>query len=372
MAIEIIPYTEQHTELVKAFNQRLKTGGATYQFPESHIPPALPKIDGRNLFQEYFVAVENGKDVRGAFVLQHQPFSFSDKTVSIAHYDLPISEGFVNKAYSLIGMQLAMNALKRQPYLFSLGIGGFDEPLAQLLQKLGWQLRAVPFYFKVHHPAKFLGNVGSLRTTTPRKFLLDFLALSGCGWIGIKLAHKLAAASRRSTAPVHVEPVARFERWADDLWNACKHLHSMCAVRDSDNLNLLYNSQVRDFIRLKITRGDEVLGWAVLLNTQMSGSKQFGNMRVGTIVDCLALRENTVPVIHFATRHLERAGVDLIVTNQADAAWGAALKSCGYFSRPSNYIFAASKKLAELLQPLETTAETIHLDRGDGGGPMNL
>jgi hypothetical protein len=69
---------------------------------------------------------------------------------------------------------------------------------------------------------------------------------------------------------------------------------------------------------------------------------------------------------------LEARGVDLIVSNQSYAAWGAALQSAGFVQGPSNFRFAASREVAKLLDPLPTTMAHIHLTRGDGAGPVNL
>ncbi len=372
MAIEIKPYPEDLVPAVRAFNQRLKAGGVVYQFPERSVPKWLPKIEGRKIFQEYFVAVENGSEVRGTFILKHQEFAFAGNPVSIADYHLPISEGLVNKAYGLTGVQLLMNALKRQPLLFSLGIGGHEEALAQMLKRLGWTIVAVPFFFKVHHPVKFFRNIAFLRRSKLKRTLSDALAFSGAGWMGVKLGHLLLRKGRSSRELLRAENTEDFSAWTDELWNACKHQYALCAVRDRETLNILYPPAKKRFIRLKIFRGEKMIGWVVLLNTQMSNSGHFGNMKIGSIVDCLALREDAGDVMRMAVRHLESAGADMIVSNQLDAAWGRALKECGFLSGPSNYLFAASKKLIELLQPFEANQKTIHMTRGDGDGPINL
>jgi hypothetical protein len=51
---------------------------------------------------------------------------------------------------------------------------------------------------------------------------------------------------------------------------------------------------------------------------------------------------------------------------------GAALQNAGFLHGPSNFRFAASRELAKLLDPLPTTMAHIHLNRGDGPGPVNL
>jgi hypothetical protein len=104
----------------------------------------------------------------------------------------------------------------------------------------------------------------------------------------------------------------------------------------------------------------------------MRDNKHFGNLRVGSIVDCLALAEQASGVVRAATRALEVRGVDLIVSNQSHAAWRAALQSAGFLRVPSNFRFAASPELAKLLDPLPTTMAHIHLNWGDGDGPVPL
>jgi hypothetical protein len=108
----------------------------------------------------------------------------------------------------------------------------------------------------------------------------------------------------------------------------------------------------------------------VLLDTQMSDHRQFGNMRVGSIVDCLALPEDAASVLSCATEFLQRRGVDIIVTNQASTEWCSALAANGYLKGPSNFVLALSPQLAHRLAPLEKYASHIHMNRGDGEGPV--
>jgi hypothetical protein len=115
-----------------------------------------------------------------------------------------------------------------------------------------------------------------------------------------------------------------------------------------------------------------MLGWTVVLDTQMSGHKHFGNMRVGSIVDCLSHAEDAAEVVRCSSLFLEQRGVDLIVSNQASSVWGQALLAAGYLRGPSNFILALSPMLAARLKPLEGSRTSIHMTRGDGDGPINL
>ncbi len=372
MAIEIKPYTENLIGAVKDFNLRLQRGGATFRFPESNVSQWLPKIDERRIFQEYFLALE-GDVVRGGFILKHQVFSFKGEIISIGGYQLPLSEGIVNQAYRrVVGLQLLTDALRRKHLLFALGMGGFQQPLPRMLKTAGWSLCAVPFFFKVNHPFRFLRGTTFLRRVQLKRSLLDFLAITGLGWIGIRLLQALLRKQRRRDKWMSFEEVNDFSDWSDQLWTVCKDKYSMIAVRDSQTLNILYPSGNKRFIRLKVLENQQVVGWAVVLNTQMWNHKHFGNLRVGSIVDTLALPENAFPVIRSATRFLERAGADIIVSNHSHITWCSAFKDGGFISGPSNFIFAASKKLAQLLHPFEQSKQEIHLNRGDGPGPINL
>ena len=146
----------------------------------------------------------------------------------------------------------------------------------------------------------------------------------------------------------------------------------MVAVRTSNILNILYPSDNQRFIRLKVSVNECVIGWAVVLDTRMFNHKQFGNMRVGSIIDCLALPENATIVVSSATEYLKNAGVDLIVSNQSHESWCAGLRESGFMKGPSNFIFSASKKLTTKLKPIEINKSKIHMNRGDCDGPINL
>jgi hypothetical protein len=144
------------------------------------------------------------------------------------------------------------------------------------------------------------------------------------------------------------------------------------AVRDAASLNRIYPATDRRALRLQVSWRGQVAGWAVLLDTPMSGHKHFGAMRVGSMIDCLARPGREAAVALAATRFLEARGVDLVVSNQADPAWGAALRRAGWLRGPSNFILAASRALARGLRPFDVDTARMHVNRGDGEGPTHL
>ncbi len=146
----------------------------------------------------------------------------------------------------------------------------------------------------------------------------------------------------------------------------------MMAVRDSTILNILYPASDPRWIRLKVCFEDRPVGWAVVLNVPMQNHNYFGNMQVGSLIDCLALPGMESKVTLAVMRYLETHRADVVVTNLSHHRWRAALEAVGFYEGPSNFIFAASKKVSALLNPFEENKEKVHMTRGDGGGPQNL
>jgi len=370
MAIAIIPYTEDRIPAVQAFNQRLAVGGVApeFHFPDNNIPRWLPHVDGRRIYQQFYLAVEEDV-VRGAYILKSQDFWLHGERKRLVYYHLPISEGIVNKSYSSVGVHMLRSALKAEPALFCLGMGGFDGPLPRMLRAVGWGMSAVPLYFQVHHPERFLRNLTPLRQSASRRFLSDAAASTGIGRFGIKTVQWIR--SRAADQGEIAELVRNFGVWADDLWQKCSQHYTLIAARDSATLNILY-PEGKSFLCLQVRRGTDIVGWAVLLDTQMRGNKYFGDMRLGSIVDCLALPENAPAVVKKATRFLHDRGVDLVVSNHSHTGWCVAFEANGFLRGPSNFIFAASKPVLEWLAPFEANQNQIYFTRGDGDGPVNL
>jgi len=379
MDIRIVPYAAGHEEEVRRFVSRVRAAGIdplrySLRFPESCTPAWQAGREG-DVHEEYFLALDSESVVRGGYILKHQSFMLRGEPRRLAHYSLPISEGIADRRFAPVALKLLEHALARQPLLMSLGIGGPEIPLARFLRAAGWSLVTIPFFFRVVHPRAFLRNIQVLRTSAFRRLALDALAATGLGWLGIKA---LQAMKRGYVPPAAVSwaPAAEPDDWADapadEIWRECHRRYGLVAVRDRRILGALYPSAERRFIRLTVRRDGRPIGWAVLLATAMSSHKQFGGMRVGTLVDCLALPEDARDVAACAREFLAASGVDLMVSNQASDAWGQALRDCGFLRGPSNFLLAAAPKLAGQLEPFAPSAGTFHLNRGDGDGPANL
>ena len=144
------------------------------------------------------------------------------------------------------------------------------------------------------------------------------------------------------------------------------------AVRDQAALDVLSPQSDARFQRRRVRSGATDIGWSVSLATEFHGDRYFGDLKVGTIVDGFARPEDAATVLYHADHHLARLGVDLIVSNQAHRDWGNALSRLGYRPGPTNFYFAAAPSLLEILGPLAAALPRMHLNRGDGDGPIHL
>jgi hypothetical protein len=387
MAIVFQEYGELHRAGVREFNSRIAGRlEAGLELPGEPQFDWLPKGGNPQIWQEAFLLLDDGV-VRGGYILRQQDFALNGAVRRIAAYRLPISEGVANRAFASLGLHILRNAVARQPFLFSLGMGSVNNPLPKMQKSLGWSQYPVPFYFKVLRGGEFLRNIGALRTTRLRRAACDFLAGSGLGAFGFGLRRALG--KPRLPGSVVVEEFRGFGPWADELWDRCRPAYSLVGVRNANAANALYPSDDRRFLCFRVTCSGRLLGWAVGLDTQMKGHKQFGNMRVATIVDGLAEPQDAELLLAAVSRTLEHRGshggspgpshspgasqgIDLIVSNQMHEAWGRGLKKAGFFEGPSNFIFSASKTLSAAIAPFETEVTRGHINRGDGDGPVHL
>ena len=373
MPIVIQPYLPEHEAAVQRFNQRVLAGVPDpdlvfFRYAE---PRWLPKVAGRTVYQEYFVALDNGA-VRGGYALKRQNFSFADASVrSIGYYHHPLSEGIVDKSYGMVGALLLRDAMQRSPLLYCLGMGGYDRPLPKMLIKLGCSHCAVPFYFKVVHPYKFLRQMQALRTSPLRRSLMDTAAFTGSGWLTAKMLDVINKLKTPQGRACSAQVVEQFSGWADPLWQQSKNSCTLTAVRDSSVLSDLYPREEKNLTRLRISRNGSDIGWAVVGERRKDA--KYGSMRVGSIVDCWAAPEHALAVVRAAERALKERGMDLIVSNQSHESWCRAFESAGFFQAESSFIFAASKKLMEHLPPFAEVRPRMHFTRADGDGlPANF
>jgi hypothetical protein len=372
--LEIVPYTRDWIGSVRQFNERLLRGGldAELQFPEEPSQQFSTRSSG-TLHQEYHLAVD-GETVRGAYLLTHERWIVGGQMRHVCHFRLPVSEGLVNRQYKGVGSFMLQHALQRNTLLYSLGMGGIDRPLPRMLSARNWSLATTSFYFRCLQPSRVLQELVCLRTHPVLNFALDTGGWCGVGSFLISGTQQLR--KRRPAKDFEVTVVPDFANEAGDIVDAiqdqARGAYSLLPSRDAEILRLRYPASDPRFLRLLIDCGSGPCGWAVVLATSMQGHKQFGNLRVGSIVDCLAVPGDEDCVVHAASQFLEEQEVDLIVSNQSHRNWRRGFEHAGFFSGGSNYIFAASPELSSFLKPFAGNFPASHVTRGNGAGPIHL
>ena len=373
MAIRVVPHCAELSSAVHEFNLRMRAKGSQWGFYVDSEPEWIPKRPGQTVWREYYVAVDEKNAVRGGFALKPQDWWVRGKTSVVTDWQGPFSEGSINTKYATLGLRLVRDMLSKRPLLYSWGHGGNEQPVVQMLRKMGWLMHNTPFCLRVLRPVRFLRLNAFFRITPLRRALLDLMAFSGSGFLGFRALHALLRlrALRRFRATA-VE-IADFGAWADALWERCKNRYIAIGVRDAASMNALAPATGwPPVIRLKIERSGEILGWALVMDTQMQGDARFGDLHVGSIVDCLADPADAGEVVAAATRFLSQRGLDIIASNQSHPAWARGFAENGYLVLKNRRLFAASPALQQLLEPLAETVQGMHLTNMDGHGPAGF
>lgn len=368
MSLVIEPYLPHHVAGVRAFNERLLKAGVEFQFPDSPISKPFPPSDGAVLWQDLFVAID-GAIVRGGYILKSESFFAKSGEAKLGNYQLPLSEGIIDKTQALVGVRLLWDAVARNPWLYCLGMGGTERPLPRMLARLGWRVEPVPFYFRVANARRFLRDIRFLRDRKSRAALLDLACFSGAGSLGRAAWDAWSRARRTSQPPGLVaREVKSFGSEVDELFERACPSYSGVADRRSAALALKFPTSDTRFRRLLLEQGGKLKGWALLTCSDLESHKQFGDMRLGCLADNFALPGFESALVRAAYAHLLREGVDLVVSNQSHARWTKALRSEGFLSGPSNFALARSPQFVEASGELTD----LHFTRGDGDGPIHL
>lgn len=376
MGITIVPHGEDKRELVEAFNRRMRDGGSEWGFYVEPKPLWIPKTTARQAaWRELYVAVEDEHTVVGGFALRPQEWAIRGVRRIVTDWQGPFSLGVIDKRYAALGLRMVRDMVRRQPLLYSWGHGDNDEPVVQMLRRLGWLLHETPFLFRVVHPFAFLRKNNHLRQDAVKVALSEVLAWTGAGALGVHALHKALRARSLKTLSAQSEVVSSFGGWADEVWERSAGRYEALAVRDAAAMNTLVpREHATDEwpapTRLRVTKRGQVLGWAVTVERRMSADARFGDLRVGMVADYFGLPEDAAAIIHAAFDHLRDAGVDLVIANQAHPAWVAAFIDSGFVPLGGRRLFCASPELEKVLSPFEQARRGLFISNMDGHGPI--
>jgi len=364
MQIRIAPFTEDLLPAARAFNARV--GPAAPFF----LPERLCSVQPGVISWTHYLALE-GAEVRGGFLLMEQPAWINGEVHQVINSQSMLSEGIRDRKYGLVSVHMLKYIEQRFPYAFMVGMGGAQNPLPRLLKGAGWRLRPVPFLFRVQNVRNFLREMRLFHRSRFWKVAARAAYVTGAGWMGIRLLQGRPAARIRGLRGLCVERVTSWGAWADEVWERYRTQCSFAVVRDRSTLDLFYPPATERLTVALVRQGASPVGWAAWLNTPMRDDQYFGNLRVVTILDCLAAAEHAGAVALSISRHLEESGAHLVITNQAHFLWTSAFRKAGFLPAASNYLLATSKQLqCGILAG--GGEERVHLTRGDGDGRIHL
>jgi hypothetical protein len=367
MGIVIEPYTtEAQAAAARAFNQRMRDRGQT-EFLLGEYPPAA-EPENAVVRERSYLAMEH-EAVRGGLLLVSFPAGFgSGSEVDVLNCQAPLSEGIIDRKYTFLGVGLLKFMQQQGTRLFALGMGGEQYPFPRLLKSAGWTLAPVPFLFRVVRAGRFLRELRLLRVSRARRIVAGFAAVTGTGKAAISLLQFRGAAG---AGGLTIEPVKAWGDWVDELWERCRGDCSFAIRRNLRTVRALYplDSRTRGYL---IREAGRPAGWVAALSTPMRDDKYFGDLRVATLLDSVAIPDAMRGAVVLASRALAKEGVDLLLTNQSHSAWIEAFRAAGYRSASSNYILALSQQLAAEIAAQPGGFKRMHFTRGDGDGRIHL
>ena len=359
MTSQIVELRPEHFPAARSFNDRMRAAGAPGNFVHAslvHQDPTAPVLRTQYI-------VWDGVDVHGGGLR----FEFPASPQPVVNFQAPISEGTIDKQYSMVAMQLVRH-MQKAGRAFIVGMGGFDKPLPRLLKAAGWRVEAIPFFFHVHRPNRVLRELPLLRRSRKLAVLSGMARVTGLGWAGTQALHW------RSTRPLRsdcdLRQLESWPPWVDDVWREFSARCSFAVSRDRRALEWLYPPADTRVLRFSMEASGVDVGWVACVRSEMRDDGYFGNLCVGTILDGLAPEGYESTLVGLADRELRARGCDVVISNQTHRSFVQAFADCGFLSRPSNYLLACTRTLASQIE--ENGAGLVHVTRGDGDGRIHL
>jgi hypothetical protein len=297
---------------------------------------------------------------------------------------MPISEGIIDRRYSLAIVQLLKEVSKYEPFLMSTGAGPEDKVSFRLLTKLDWRHHAVPFFFFPVKVTKVLLGMSYFKKHAKLRYgaLLGAYSGLGAGLSGL-LALRRRIAAGLSRYEYSVEEA--FDDWADRIFEDCLPDYGVAMRSDATTLNILHPPDKPGITRLRVRRkgvnqdayhdaGHDAgrdAGWILVASKQMKNHHHFGDLKVGTLVDGFGRAADAPALVAAGIDHLAETGADIIVANFSHAAWVEACRRSGMFTGPESYYHFVSPGGSPLFEDSCPPRE-IHVARGHSDGIWGL
>jgi len=361
-------------EAMIRFNRRLREGGRGEE--QMTLQPSLPgeeryRPEGFPVYRRMMIA-EDGREIRAAMLLYHHNVFIKGERQDFCWADMPVSEGIVDRKYSLAIIQLMRRAAAYQPFLMTMGVGTPEIEAFRFFVKLGWRWRLAPFFF---YPVRVTKTLLGLRYLKERpKFryaaLLGAFSGAGAGLSGL-LSLRRHLASALSTC--QSSEVSAFGDWADRIFTDALPEYAAAIRSDAATLNIVYPPDDPGYARLRVRRksAKEDVGWIVVASKRMKDNPYFGDLKVGTLADGFGRVADAPALVAAGIDYLAETGADIIVANFLHSAWARACRRSGMIAGPSNYNLFVSPG-GPLLREDSCPPQEIHVARGHGDGMVAL
>jgi len=365
VALAFVPFTRDLEDAAREFNRRMREKNAPTDFllptDATHKRSSSPAIQ----WQQYVVV--DGDQIRGGVLEMNQPGWLNGRELRAVNFQSPLSEGIADGQNVMVGMQMVKFMQKRSEAVFIVGMGSPNNPLPRLLKAAGWTVNEVPFFFRVHRPRAFFRELRPLHSTRARSFAAKLAAISGVGGVGLSFKQR-----RKARPDVSLTSESSWGNWADRVWENIRSNCTFAVRRDRETLTALYDPTDKRISIFQAKHNGSTVGWAVCQDTQMKDNRYFGNLRVASIIDCVAEPDKMAATATAVDDEMRSRGTDLILVNHSHASWIEAFRSAGFLPGPSNYLVGMSKSLGAALQSIEGGVQRVHITRGDGDGRLHL
>jgi hypothetical protein len=206
-------------------------------------------------------------------------------------------------------------------------------------------------------------------------FVESFIRMLG-GWglaVGQAIWVGLTIVARPRAVPVEVREEQGFDDGYNKLWQAVRTRFGACLARDQKYLQGRFGGHPHRYRVLGCRQDNSLLGYCIVKTKQFSNDPRMGNMKVGTIVDCLfdpAAPAVFQALLDRALKLCAREGVHAVLCTASHAAVRRLLRGNGFLAIPGNLNFAYHNRTDAPLQDIPL--ESWHLMRGDSDADQNF
>jgi hypothetical protein len=263
-----------------------------------------------------------------------------------------------------------------------------EPPVLRILSGLKWVHKGVlPQYLRVLNARGVSRNLqllgvkvlASSTGDTARAVSLGFvesMIRAFAGWalaIGQAIWVGMTVVSRPRAALLEVREEQGFDDSYNMLWQALSGQFGACLARDQKYLQGRFGRDPDRYRVLGCRRENRLLGYCVVKTRQFSRDPRMGNMKMGTIVDCLfdpAAPGVFQALLDSVIETCAREGVDAVLCTASHGAVRRLLRRNGFLAIPGNLNFAYHNRTNVPLQDIPL--ESWHLMRGDSDADQNF